>query len=139
MKMTTLRNGWLPAILLAAPLLPTQAGLDDDILAARTFHATFDKGTDADSAKGDNKVYTVVEKQGKEGVHTDGATTHQTSGGLADSGAMKFTKGKAPWIYYKGAKNVSYTKENWKGSVAFWLKLDPEEDLEPGYCVALIA
>ncbi|MDF1787357.1 MAG: hypothetical protein P1U82_15930 [Verrucomicrobiales bacterium] len=99
--MTTLRNGWLPAILLAAPLLPTQAGLDDDILAGRTFHATFDKGTDADSAKGDNKVYTVVEKQGKEGIHTDGATTHQTSGGLADSGAMKFTKGKAPWIYYK--------------------------------------
>jgi hypothetical protein len=134
MMMTTLRMGWMPAVLLAVWIAPAQADLNEDILAARTFHASFDKGTDADSAKGDGKVYTVVEKKGKEGIHTDGATTHLTSGGLADSGAMKFTKGKAPWIYYKGAKNVSYTKENWKGSVAFWLKLDPDEDLEPGYC-----
>ena len=29
---------------------------------------------------------------------------------------------------------MPYAKTNWSGSVSCWLKLNPEQDLEPGYC-----
>ena len=27
-----------------------------------------------------------------------------------------------------------YAKSNWSGAVSFWLRLDPDTDLEAGYC-----
>jgi hypothetical protein len=29
---------------------------------------------------------------------------------------------------------MDYLTNNWNGAVSLWLKLDPDEDLEPGYC-----
>jgi hypothetical protein len=42
---------------------------------------------------------------------------------------------KAPEIvFFHVEKNLSYAKSNWSGTVSFWLRLDPDTDLEPGYC-----
>ena len=61
------------------------------------------------------------------------ATRLVKEGGLS-GGALEFTNAKAPWVYYKAAKNVAYKENDWSGTVSCWLKLDPERDLAPGYC-----
>lgn len=104
-----------------------------DLDASRTFHATFDQGPDAQFAKGDARLHTRVEKEAKAGLHTDGATVWKDSGGLT-GGALQFTKRNAPWLFYQAASNVPYAKSDWAGTVSCWLKLDPETDLEAGYC-----
>ncbi len=103
------------------------------IQKARTLRASFDTGIDADEAKGDAKLYTRVGKAAEAGLQTEDATRRVEEGGLR-GGALKFTKSKAPWVFFKAADNVPYASENWSGTVSCWLKLDPEEDLDPGYC-----
>jgi hypothetical protein len=46
---------------------------------------------------------------------------------------LHFTEREIPFVFYKGSENVAYRKENWSGTVSLWLRLDPEEDLDPGY------
>jgi hypothetical protein len=129
--------------LLGAALLLTVQALslselqaDDGALKkALTFHASFDKGTDADFAKGDPKLYTLVDRDkkiGQAGLHTEGRTAIAKGAGKF-GGALKFSSGDAPWIYYHAKKNVDYQKENWSGSVSLWLKCEPEKILPPGY------
>ena len=105
----------------------------ENLLSSRTFYASFDQGTNADAAKGDARLYTVADDEGKLGNHTEGATTQVTEGGVS-GGALKFTKGQAPWLYYKGNNNVAYSEKDWSGTVSFWMKLHPDKDLDPGYC-----
>lgn len=116
----------------AVGLAPSHADLSE-IEKARTLRASFDTSTRADQAEGDAQLYTRVEEEAKAGLHTEEATTHVPQGGLS-GGALKFTKRAAPWIFYKAADNVPYQERDWSGSVSCWLKLDPEEDLDPGYC-----
>lgn len=126
---------WMAAPLAAfLPMIPVHADMAA-IESARTFHASFDSGINADDAKGDARIYTRTGKegQGSVGIETDGATQLVKEGGL-EGGALKFTKAKAPWVFFKADKNVPYNTEDWSGTVSCWLKLDPEEDLEPGYC-----
>ena len=52
--------------------------------------------------------------------------------GLAEH--LKFAKKNTKALYYPAAKNVAYQPRDWNGTVSFWLSLDPETDLEPGYC-----
>lgn len=47
---------------------------------------------------------------------------------------MKFAKKNTKAVYYPATKNVAYQPRDWNGTVSFWLSLDPETDLEPGYC-----
>ncbi|MEC7883752.1 MAG: LamG-like jellyroll fold domain-containing protein [Verrucomicrobiota bacterium] len=100
--------------------------------SALTFYVSFDKGTDADIAKGDNQLFTLVDKQPKEGNHTGGVTQLAKGKGL-NGDALLFTKRNAKWLFYDGAKNFSFNEKNWSGTVSFWLKVDPIKGLDPGY------
>jgi hypothetical protein len=58
--------------------------------------------------------------------------------------ALRFTKKKSPYVFFKGAGNLpSHSQkrlrpergiENWSGTISFWLSVDPARDLEPGFC-----
>ena len=67
---------------------------DSSLKPALTFYASFDSGTDADLAKGDKRLFTLVDKQPKPGNHTDGMTRLAKGKGLS-GGALLFTRRKA--------------------------------------------
>ena len=112
-------------------ITPSQAA-DSSLGSALTFYASFDKGTDADLAKGDKRLFTLVDKQPKPGNHTDGMTRLAKGKGLS-GGALHFAQRKAKWLHYDGAKNFHFAAKDWSGTVSFWLKVDPVNDLDPGY------
>ena len=100
-----------------------------------TFHASFDHGYDADFAKGNPAIYTAPE-YGKLEASEKGMECGDVSiveGGRHGS-ALKFHKKSVPVLFYRSEDNVSYSQENWSGTISLWLQLDPEQDLEPGYC-----
>jgi hypothetical protein len=104
---------------------------------ALTFYSSFDKGIEADKAKGNPSLYTITSKQPKEtirrGLHAQGQTEWVTGAGIDGGAALKFNERNAPWIFYNGEKNVRYRTKEWSGTVSLWLKLDPETELAPGF------
>ena len=94
---------WLVAI------IPGQAA-DPALKSGLTFYASFDNGTDADLAKGDKRLFTLVDKQPKAGNGTEGMTLLANGKGLS-GGALHFTKRKAKWLLYDGAKNFSFAEK----------------------------
>ena len=125
------------AVVLAPKLEAQEIGSSRQFATALTFYASFDDGVKADLAKGDPQLYTIVETRpneiAKPGLHTGGVTSIARGDGLA-GGALKFRKKNANGIFYKARRNLAYRTEGWEGTVSLWLRLDPEEDLEAGYC-----
>jgi len=105
---------------------------DSSLGSALSFYASFDHGTDADLAKGDKRLFTLIDKQHKPGNHTGDLTRLAKAKGLS-GGALHFTKRKAKWLLYDGAKNFHFAEKDWSGAVSFWLKVDPVNELDPGY------
>ena len=105
---------------------------DSSLKKSLTFHASYDSGPDADSAKGERRLFTLFEKQPKAGNHTGDLTRLAKGRGLS-GGALLFTRRNAKWLLYDGAKNFHYAEKNWSGTVSFWLKVDPINELDPGY------
>jgi hypothetical protein len=48
--------------------------------------------------------------------------------------ALHFKKKNTRAVYYQAEKNVAFDPKGWTGTISFWLSLDPETDLEPGFC-----
>jgi len=128
---------YITTILLAALLTAcsSQQQPTDALLDALTFHASFDHGPDADFAKGDPKMYSLVSRDperieeglpseaqllpgGRFGSHIAFATPEEIKGTRA---------------FYKLPQNFEYKKSDWTGTISFWLKVSPDEDLRPGY------
>lgn len=102
---------------------------------ALTFHASFDKGADADFAKGDATLYNLASRNPETiesglppevNVKTDGrygnSLHFDTPEGVGGTRA-----------FYKLPQNFEYEESDWSGSVSFWLKVTPKEDLRPGW------
>ena len=117
-------------VLVSAVTFATAA--DSSLKKSLTFHASYDSGTDADLAKGDKRLFTLVEKQPKAGNHTGDLTRLAKGKGLS-GGALLFTQRNAKWLLYDGANNFHFAEKNWSGTVSFWLKVDPINELDPGY------
>ena len=103
---------------------------------ALTFYASFDAGLDADFAKGDPSIYTLVnpsEKTLTPGLPKgEGTTRLEREGRLG--GCLDFQKADADWILYQAEENVAYSDKDWQGSISIWLRCDPVDGLAPGYC-----
>jgi hypothetical protein len=107
---------------------PVRSGLASSL----TFHASFDRGPNADFALGDPTLYSVS---------ADGEPT----AGLGDpplaiaegrgkfGAALEMTVERTHVVAYKAEQNVAYSPEAFRGTVSFWMSLDPAEI--PGqYC-----
>lgn len=107
-----------------------------DLKTALTLYASFDQGIDADVANGDAKLYTVMNRREADsamlGLHKDSVSYSKNLG--RTGGALLFSGKTRGSIYYKSQGNIAYDSTNWNGAISFWLKLNPDEDLRPGYC-----
>lgn len=122
-----------PGLLAAAEKPPAPASLRE----ALAFHASFDRSADADFARGDRRVYTAADRNQRDNAppglpSEDLARIAQGEGRFGD--ALEFRKKMKPLVFFRGGANVGYQPKNWQGSVSFWLRVDPDKDLEPGYC-----
>ena len=113
----------------------TASSAVDALKQALTFHASFDDGPDAAFAKGDRRIYTApsYDEQDKALPGIGNPDVEIVEGGRFGY-ALQFNKKNVHAIFYRGEDNVSFNEGNWTGSVSFWLNLNPDEDLEPGYC-----
>lgn len=114
----------------AAPpaALPPRA----DLLLA----ASFDGKLDADHAVGDPKLYSAPTSNRAAGAPglPEGALVQHAKGEGRFGDALRFTKKMKPVVFFRGEENLGYNTTGWSGSCSVWLKLDPDKDLEPGYC-----
>ena len=125
----------LPACtLLAALLFPFTAPAQNtaSLKQALTFHASFDHGLDADFSRGD-KACLVRGKQGNFPAALNEELKLVPDGGRF-GGGLHFTKKGTTQPRFKDVGVLNYNPTNWSASVSVWLRLDPDKDLEPGYC-----
>lgn len=119
---------------LAAGLLPVFSFSQDlsALRAALTFHAPFEEGLDAAFSLGEKTAYV---KKGKETVPAVLNEEVKIAEGEGKFGhALWFPKKGVTRPLYKGAQVLNYNAQSWSTSVSVWLRLDPDKDLEPGYC-----
>jgi hypothetical protein len=131
---TRLHIGVLAVAILLVAFSRSEA--NDALRKALTFHASFDSGTEADFALGEKRLFhsPAMNKraEAKPGLPASGEVVVATSEGKFGNG-LRFVKKKSPVVFFEAEKNFPYAKSNWNGSVSFWLSLDPETELEPGY------
>jgi len=99
---------------------------------ALTLHASFDKGLEADFARGDKTCYVQQGKKLVTAAPTDEVRLSPDAGRFG--GALHFTKKNAYRPAFKDAGTLGYNDKSWNATVSVWLRLNPDEDLEPGYC-----
>jgi hypothetical protein len=110
----------------------TKNKMAEDLL----FYASFDNGTSADVAVGEKKMYTADLRKNIENAKPGllNPDVEIAKGKGLSGNALDFKKKSRMVTFFKAHENMGYSKENWNGSVSFWLQLNPEKDLEPGYC-----
>ncbi len=120
-----------PAEVTKEPSPPT-----DGLSEALSFHASFDHGPTADFARGDAQIYTAPKydqlDQASPGIGDPDISIENNAGRVGS--ALKFNRSYKRALFYRSEKNLAYSTENWVGTISFWLNLNPDEDLEPGYC-----
>jgi Concanavalin A-like lectin/glucanases superfamily len=120
-------------ILFTAMFLPVAAFAQvGGLKQALTFHASFDKGLDADFSRGD-KACLIRGKQGTVPAALNEELKLVPDGGRF-GGGLHFTKKGTTQPRFKDAGVLNYNATNWSASVSVWLRLDPDKDLAPGYC-----
>ena len=121
--------------LLLLPLLAAATHAADALQPLRqalTLHASFDRGLDADFSRGDPKIKFAGVPKGQPAGPGESITIAPGAGRFG--GAMHVTKKYPIRPYYAGPGAIDYNPADWSGSVSVWLRLTPDEDLEPGYC-----
>ncbi len=106
-------------------------------LEALTFYAPFDGTPKATVAQGDPEIYSSATRPGLDSAVVGLAEAPEV---VVETGAGRYGdalnfKAKTPnMVFFKTPGNLPYDTANWNGTISFWLKLDPNEDLEPGFC-----
>ncbi|MDY8136044.1 LamG-like jellyroll fold domain-containing protein [Aquimarina sp. 2201CG5-10] len=100
------------------------------------FYSSFDGKLAADVSVGDAMIYTAENykktTKAKTGLNDPNVVLAKNKGLTGD--ALHFKKAKTSAVFYKAYKNVGYSNKSWSGTISFWLQLDPNKDLAPGYC-----
>ena len=130
----------LAALVLHAATEPQQSparGAAASLREALTFHAAFDGTLAAAHAAGDPSLLwapSMKERQeAKPGLPPSGEVQHAVGAGRFGD-ALRFTKRRSPLVFFRADRNMPYAASNWSGTVSFWLQVDPQGELEPGFC-----
>jgi hypothetical protein len=110
-------------------------GVRDSLRAALTFLASFDRGFNADYARGDRLLYTAPSYReldvAKGEVTSPDVVIAKGQGRFGD--ALEFRKKNTQAVFFRAGVNSGWRQRNWSGTISFWLNLSPDTDLEPGY------
>lgn len=102
------------------------------LAGALSLHASFDRGIDADFSRGDRTAYI---KQGDTFVRAvPNADARADTGAGKFGGALHFPRKSKFRPTFKHPGILNYNTRTWSSTVSVWLRLTPDEDLEPGYC-----
>jgi hypothetical protein len=108
------------------------ASVPEALRPGMTLHASFDERLDADFAKGDAKIYSAPDykqqSDSKAGAGNVDVVIEKGSG-IKGSGALRFRSKNERALFYRGDKHVAPDR----GTISFWLRLDPQKDLAPGF------
>ena len=132
----------LRLIALITPLVITSCGgssaskMESELRKSLLFYASYDSSTTADYAKGDPVLYNAPSRaQLDAAAHNLNFATSVKL--VADNGkyggALEFKDNLIPVVFYKADKNVNFQPQNWSGTISFWLKVDPDQDLSKSY------
>ena len=113
----------------AQPALPQT---DNALARALTFHASFDTGLDADFSRGEKTCYVRTKTGLVPAALNDDVKLVPSAGQFG--GALHFPKKGNTRPIYKDGGVLGYNATSWSATVSVWLRLDPDKDLEPGYC-----
>ena len=116
----------------AKQILTTADRERSDLSAVLTLHASFDKGLDADFSCGDRTCYVQKGKELHHAEANEDAKLVPEAGRFG--GALHFTKKSGFLPAFRDSGVLSYNDSNWNSTVSVWLRLNPDKDLEPGYC-----
>jgi len=121
-----------------APVCRSQSPSEANALReALTFHASFDQSIDADAAGGDSALWHAPEIEqragAKKGLPPGGRVVHEPDTGRF-GGALRFTASEGPMVFFRASGNIPMPRKDWSGTVSFWLKTDPANDLREGFC-----
>jgi hypothetical protein len=105
---------------------------EDQLRASLALHASFDKGFDADFSRGDKACFLKTAAGLVPCVESEELKLVPEGG--RHGGAIHFPKKGATRPTYRGEGMLGYNAKDWNTTVSLWLKLTPDEDLEPGYC-----
>lgn len=124
---------FIPTTLLLLTLVSSASAQDLSVLRqALTFHCSFDTGFSPDFTRFKTECQI---KQGQAQVPFKGNEEVQIVAQVGRfGGALHFPKKGSTRPFYPAAEILQYDTKNWNASVSAWLRLTPDEDLEPGYC-----
>lgn len=97
------------------------------------FHASFDKSVDADFAKGNRSIYTAESLKRQDvrpGIHVDAVRLAENG---RYGGSLRFREKTEAVVFYRGGANVPYASDGFEGTICFWMRVSPSEDLPAGY------
>ncbi len=99
---------------------------------ALVFHAPFDSGFDArlGAEPGIFTAESYERTQSQPGNHRSDVTIIPDGGRYG--GALRFGDNAGKVLYFRGS-NIPFSRADWSGTVSFWLRLDPDKGLKPGY------
>ena len=109
-----------------------EADVKVGLAKALALHASFDKGLEADFSRGDKTCYVLQGKDLAIAAPTSEVRLAPDAGRFG--GGLHFTKKNNFKPAFKDAGVLGYNDKNWNATVSVWLRLNPDQDLEPGYC-----
>ncbi len=127
---------WLAPVGEIASYINNQRSIQSKRLKeALSFCTTFDNGLNADFGKGDTQIYWA---KGYEDLNVAGSNelpanilVSQNNGYFGN--ALKFEEKIKPVLFYHARGNVSFSDQDWDGTLSMWLNVEPAVDLAPGF------
>jgi hypothetical protein len=101
-----------------------------------TFFASFDDDFYADFSFGDSLFYSTSSWSNRTNYEVltasnDHVQIHDGEGRFKN--ALWIDNSYTPVYFFKGKRNIEYLAENWSGTVSFWLRVSPDQDLPEGF------
>jgi hypothetical protein len=109
------------------------APVPQTLRSALTMNASFDKGFEADFARGDKRPFHAPNYKQAHAAQPgigDVDVVIEGGSGIGGSGALRFRSKNTRALFFRGEGHVAPAD----GTISFWLRLDPQKDLAPGFC-----
>jgi hypothetical protein len=122
----------IPLMVLGTCIALAATPIPKSLRSSLNFHASFDKALDADFARGERKIYNAPDYKQQSSAQAglgDVDAAIEKGAGVAGSDALRFRSKNTRALFFRGDRHLALAG----GTLSFWLKLDPQKDLAPGY------